>query len=81
MVSQIHVQNVIPTEFQRNNLIGFFFTDILFLDLDVSLNNDLVTSKGIDKRDNFNFEIHNCHVVNFLFMNRAVPLSPLFKCK
>ena len=50
-----------------------------FFDLDVSLNTSLVASNSID--DYFNFEIHNCHVVRFLFIDRDVPLSPVFKCK
>ena len=42
-----------------------------FLDLNLSITNDLVSSKIYDKWDDFNFEI-----VNFPFLDGDVPRSP-----
>ena len=44
-----------------------------FLDLDLSITNDIVSSKMYDKRDDFNFEI-----VNFPFLDEDVPRSPSY---
>ena len=45
----------------------------MFLDLDLSIINDIVSFKIYDKRDGFNFEI-----VNFLFLDGDVPRSPSY---
>ena len=45
----------------------------LFLDLDLSITNGIVSTKIYDKRDDFNFEI-----VNFPFLGRDVPRSPSY---
>ena len=67
MVSQIY-----PTELQLNeaNSSG---TEASFLDLDLSITNDIVSFKLYDKRDDFNFEI-----VNFSFLDGDVPRSPSY---
>ena len=41
-----------------------------FLDVHLSISNDIVSTKIYDKRDDFDFEI-----VNFPFLNSDVPLS------
>ena len=45
----------------------------MFLDLDLSITNGVVSSTIIDKQDNFNFEI-----VNFPFLDGDVPRSPSY---
>ena len=44
-----------------------------FLELDLSIMNDIVSSKIYDKRDDFNFEI-----VNFPFLDEDIPHSPSY---
>ena len=51
MVSQIY-----PIELQLN-MANPSDTEAPFLDLDVSINNGIVSTKTYDKRDDFNFEI------------------------
>ena len=64
MVSQIY-----PPELQLNkaNTSG---TEAAFLDLHLSISNDIVSTKIYDKLDEFDFEI-----VNFLFLDGDVPRS------
>ena len=62
MVGQIY-----PTELQFNKA-NSSDTEALFLDLNLSITNCIVSSKIYDKRDDFNFEI-----VNFPFLNGDVP--------
>ena len=64
MVSQIY-----PSELQLNkaNTSG---TEAAFLDLHLSISNDIVSTKIYDKRDDFDFEI-----VNFPFLDGNVPRS------
>ena len=64
MVSQIY-----PSELQLNkaNTSG---TKAAFLDLHLSISNDIVSTKIDDKRDDFDFEI-----VNFPFIDGDVPRS------
>ena len=50
MVSQIY-----PTELQLN-MANPSETEAPFLDLDVSINNGIVSTKIYDKRNDFNFE-------------------------
>ena len=64
MVGQIY-----PTELQLNKA-NFSDTEALFLDLNLSITNDIVSSKLYDKRDDFNFEI-----INFPFLDGDVPCS------
>ena len=64
MVSQIY-----PTELQLNKA-NTSDTEDAFLDLHLSISNDIVSTKIYDKRDDFDFEI-----VNFHFLNGAVTRS------
>ena len=48
-------------------------TEAAFLDLNLSIHNDIVSTKIYDKRDDFNFEI-----VNFPFLNGDVPQRPFY---
>ena len=64
MVSQIY-----PSELQLNKA-NTSDTEAAFLDLHLSISNDIVSTKIYDKRDDFDFEI-----VNFPFLDGGVPLS------
>ena len=64
MVGQIY-----PTELQLNK-DNSSDTEARFLDLILSITNDIVSSKIYDKRDDFNFEI-----VKFPFLDGDVPRS------
>ena len=64
MASQIY-----PSELQLNNA-NTSDTEAAFLDLHLSLSNDIVSTKIYDKRDNFDFEI-----VNFPFLDGDVSFS------
>ena len=64
MISQIY-----PSELQRNKT-NTSDTKAAFLDLHLSISNDIVSTKIYDKRDDFDFEI-----VNFPFLNDDVPHS------
>ena len=66
MVGQIY-----PTELKLNNLkANSSDTEAPFLDLNLSITNDIASSKIYDKRDDFNFEI-----VNFPSLDGDVPRS------
>ena len=67
MVGQIN-----PTELQLNKA-NSSDTEATFLDLILSITNDIVSSKIYDKRDDFNFEI-----VNFPFLDGDDPRSPSY---
>ena len=64
MVSQIY-----PSEL-RLNKANTSDTKVAFLDLHLSISNDIVSTKIYDKRNDFNFEI-----VNFPFLDGDVPCS------
>ena len=64
MVSQIY-----PSEPQLNNA-NTSDTEAAFLDLYLSISNDIVSTKIYDKRDDFDFEI-----VNFPFLDSDFPRS------
>ena len=64
MVSQIY-----PSELQLNKA-NTSDTKAAFLDLHLSISNDIVSTKIYDKRDGFDFEI-----VNFPFLDGDVPRS------
>ena len=64
MVSQIY-----PSELQLNKT-NASDTEAAFLDLHLSISNDIVSTKNYDKRDDFDFEI-----VNFPFLDGDVPRS------
>ena len=63
MISQIY-----PPELQVNKTTSD--TEAAFLDLHLSISNDIVSTKIYDKRDDFDFEM-----VIFPFLNGDVPLS------
>ena len=67
MVGQIY-----PTELQLNKA-NSSNTEAPFLDWNLSITNDIVSSKIYDKRDEFNFEIENLK-----FLDGAVPRSPSY---
>ena len=46
---------------------------LLFLDLNLSIHNDIVSTKIYDKRDDFDFDI-----VNFPFLDGDVPQRPSY---
>ena len=48
-------------------------TEAAFLDLNLSIHNDMVSTKIYDKRDDFNFDI-----VNFPFLDGNVPRRPSY---
>ena len=52
------------------NALKCFNTEAAFLDLHLSISNDILSTKIYDKRDNFDFEI-----VNFPFLDGDVPRS------
>ena len=64
MVSQIY-----PSELQLNKA-NTSDTEAAFLDLHLSISNDIISTKIYDKRDDFDFEI-----VNFPFLDGDVPRS------
>ena len=64
MVSQIY-----PSELHLNKA-NTSDTEAAFLDLHLSISNDIVSTKIYDKRDDFDFEI-----VNFPFLDGDVPRS------
>ena len=64
MVSQIY-----PSEHQLNKA-NTSDTEAAFLDLHLSISNDIVSTKTFDKRDNFDFKI-----VDFPFLDGDVPRS------
>ena len=67
MVGQIY-----PTKLQLNNA-NSLDTEAPFLDLNLSITNDIVSSKIYDKRDDFHFEI-----VNFPFLGGDIPHFPSY---
>ena len=69
LISNIWKVIYYPTELQLNKA-NSFDVEALFLDLDLSRTNDIVSSKMNDKMDDFNFEI-----VNFPFLIKDVPRS------
>ena len=64
MVSQVY-----PSEFQLDK-VNTSDTKAVFLDLQLSISNDIVSTKIYDKRDDFDFEI-----INFSFLDVDVPRS------
>ena len=68
MVSQIY-----PSGLQLNKAYTSD-TEVAFLDLHLSISNDIVSTKIYDKRDDFDFEI-----VNFPFLVGDVPLSTCYE--
>ena len=63
------VSQICPTELQFNK-VHTSVTEVVFLDLHLSISNDIVSTKIYDKRDDFDFEN-----VNFQFLDGDVPRS------
>ena len=61
------VHRIYPTELQLNKA-NASDTEAAFLDLNLSIHNDTVSTKIYDKRDDFDFDI-----VNFPFLDGDVP--------
>ena len=66
------VHRIYPTELQLNKA-NASDTEAAFLDLNLSIHNDIVSTKIYDKRDDFNFDI-----VNFPFLDGDVPKLPSY---
>ena len=66
------VHRIYPTELQLNKA-NASDTEAAFLDLNLSINDDIVSTKIYDKRDDFNFDI-----VNFPFLDGDVPQRPSY---
>ena len=66
------VHRIYPAELQLNkaNASG---TEVAFLDLNLSIHNDKVSTKIYDTRDGFNFDI-----VNFPFIDDDGPQRPSY---
>ena len=63
------VSQIYPSEFQLNKA-NTSDTKAAFLDLHLSISNDIISTKIYDRRDDFDFEI-----VNFPFLDGNVPCS------
>ena len=66
------VHRIYPAELQLNKA-NASDTEAAFLDLNISIHNDIVSTKVYDKRDDFNFDI-----VNFPFLDDDVPQRPSY---
>ena len=75
-IDNIHFEHMVhriyPTEFQRNKA-NASDTEAAFLDLNLLIHNDIVSTKVYDSRDDFNF-----HIVNFPFLDGDVPRRPSY---
>ena len=69
MVSQIY-----PSELQLNKA-NASDTEAAFLDLHLSISNDIVSTKIYDKRDDFDFEISHFYMVMFLVLHPMEAIS------
>ena len=72
-INNVYFDNIVgqiyPSELQLNKA-NTSETEAAFLDLHLSISNDIVSTKIYDKRDDFDFEI-----VNFPFLDGDVPCS------
>ena len=72
-INNVYSENMViqiyPSELQLNKA-KTSYTEALFVDLHLSLSNDIVSTKIYDKRDDFDFEI-----VNIPFLDGDVPRS------
>ena len=66
------VHRIYPTELQLNKA-NASDNEAVFLDLNLSIHNDTVSTKIYDKRDDFDFDI-----VNFPFLDGDVPRHPSY---
>ena len=75
--NNVYFDNVVsqkyPSELQLNKA-NTYDTKAAFLDLHLSIFNDIVSIKFYDKRDDFDFEI-----VNFSFLDGVVPSSSSYR--
>ena len=75
-IDNIHFEHMVhriyPAELQVNKA-NASDTEAVFLDLNLSIHNDIVSTKIYDKRDDFNFDI-----VNFPFLDGDVPQRPSY---
>ena len=75
-IDNIHFEHMVhriyPAELQLNKT-NASDTEAAFLDLNLSIHNDIVSTKTYDKRDDFNFDI-----VNFPFLDGDVPQRPSY---
>ena len=75
-IDDIHFEQMVhiiyPAKLQLNKA-NASDTDAAFLDLNLSIHNDIVSTKLYDKRDNFDFDI-----VNFPFLDGEVPRRPSY---
>ena len=75
-IDNIHFEHMVhriyPAELQLNKA-NASDTEAAFLDLNLSIHNDIVSTKIYDKRDDFNFDI-----VNFPFLDGDVPQRPSY---
>ena len=75
-IDNIHFEHLVhriyPAELQLNKA-NASDTEAAFLDLNLSIHNDIVSTKIYDKRDDFNFDI-----VNFPFLDVDVPQRPSY---
>ena len=75
-IDNIHFEHMVhriyPTELQLNKA-NASDTEAAFLDLNLSIHNDIVSTKIYDKRDDFDFDI-----VNFPFLDGDVPQRPSY---
>ena len=75
-IDNIHFEHMVhriyPAEL-RLNKANASDTEAAFLDLNLSIHNDIVSTKIFDKRDDFNFDI-----VNFPFLDCDVPQRPSY---
>ena len=67
---------IYPTKLQLNKA-NCFNTEAPFLDLNLSITIDIVSSKIYDKRDNFNFETVNFYFLMEMFL-APLPMVYLF---
>ena len=75
-IDNIHFEHMVhriyPAELQLNKA-NTSDTIAAFLDLNLSIHNDIISTKIYDKRDDFNFDI-----VNFPFLDGDVPQRPSY---
>ena len=75
-IANIHFEHMVyriyPAELQLNKA-NASNTEAALLDLNLSIHNDIVSTKIYDKRDDFNFDI-----VNFRFLDGDVPQRPSY---
>ena len=66
------VHRIYPAELQLNKT-NASDTEAAFLDVNLSIHNDIICTKIYDKRDDFNVDI-----VNFPFLDGDVPIRPSY---